>query len=982
MGDSTSEDCVLESQSSSVEVMPSGHRCISGDSHPEWRSSEQVENGNPSTSPSYWDTDDDSGFSQISKRELRSNVFEVGGYKWYVYFNLSQGCDVCNHLSLFLCVANHDKLLPGWSHFAQFTIAVVNKDSKKSKYSDTLHRFWKKEHDWGWKSLWSCQKCPMGFLEKAHHPFRCLDCQYRRELVRVYLSNVEQLCRRYVEEKRGKFIKIIEDKVRWSSFHDFWLGTDHNTRRRMSRDKSETILKVVVKHFFIENEVTSTLVMDYLYSGLKALEMEEMPEPFVLVEKDVFVLTEDVLLVLERAALEPLPPKEDKGSQNQNRRQLWEDLSKDSIERDERRLTELGRRTVEIFALNHIYSMIEVAYQEAVALRRQEELIREEEAAGQAENELRSRRIAAEKEKRMKKKQKKGSRKGKDKGRCEKSDSTTKKLQEEKISAEVFEELPENQASNVPEKVKTLAGAADGFAAIDDGDVRHQPDSEEREASPTTWDTDASEVHHAVEPRNTELESAQTEKKSPNSVDDSSSTCSTDSVLSIVMSGPHKGTSPLNNKISCSRSRRKNQRFSYNQNCQPHGVIDKRQAGFTHAAATPQPDSEAIDSSMSGQMKHIEKQPIKEEVVPLERKHSRDVQVDLDRPSIPAMGEQPSGTIPTRHSLLLSRLCLIETIQCSSRSQAAAAAIDALASRPQPVPVLSRSVSAAGRLGIDPSLSTHSHVQSYRNAIMGITTAGGSPHSCAAISAPNHTSQAPASSAEGSPSIVPSVSARPPEKSTATEQTSVRPELTFGSVTPETLQQPPSLWPEESLLLESSSAAVLSPDAECDVDFAVCGSSSSRRYSLEEDSPASSSAHQLPAQGVTQDEFPHIDIINDLLDEEHSTGEVDANGYPLHDASAAINAIHRSELFNLGTELYERLVQRDQRSRSLPQFDLPAYMNSQIDGPIQKQWPLGVARPPVSLGTAADNEYSYHQDYLNLVRVLNGYNKYHRANGH
>ena len=28
-----------------------------------------------------------------------------------------QGCDVCNHLSLFLCVANHDKLLPGSSYF-------------------------------------------------------------------------------------------------------------------------------------------------------------------------------------------------------------------------------------------------------------------------------------------------------------------------------------------------------------------------------------------------------------------------------------------------------------------------------------------------------------------------------------------------------------------------------------------------------------------------------------------------------------------------------------------------------------------------------------------------------------------------------------------------------------------------------------------------------------------------------------------------
>ena len=76
-----------------------------------------------------------------------------------------QGCDVCNHLSLFLCVADYDKLLPGkaasvrltwcahpstltlhrlpqtgWSHFAQFTIAVVNKDPKKSKYSGTYCR--------------------------------------------------------------------------------------------------------------------------------------------------------------------------------------------------------------------------------------------------------------------------------------------------------------------------------------------------------------------------------------------------------------------------------------------------------------------------------------------------------------------------------------------------------------------------------------------------------------------------------------------------------------------------------------------------------------------------------------------------------------------------------------------------------------------------------------------------------------------------
>ncbi len=40
----------------------------------------------------------------------------------------------------------------------------------------------------------------------------------------------------------------------------------------LQRRHANVILKVVVKHFFIEEEVTSTLLMDSLYSGLKALE--------------------------------------------------------------------------------------------------------------------------------------------------------------------------------------------------------------------------------------------------------------------------------------------------------------------------------------------------------------------------------------------------------------------------------------------------------------------------------------------------------------------------------------------------------------------------------------------------------------------------------------------------------------------------------------------------------------------------------------
>ncbi|KAF8733355.1 hypothetical protein HU200_014962 [Digitaria exilis] len=53
------EDNTGDGRSSSTEEMPSDQQSHSGDSLAEWRSSEQVENGTPSTSPAYSDTDDD-----------------------------------------------------------------------------------------------------------------------------------------------------------------------------------------------------------------------------------------------------------------------------------------------------------------------------------------------------------------------------------------------------------------------------------------------------------------------------------------------------------------------------------------------------------------------------------------------------------------------------------------------------------------------------------------------------------------------------------------------------------------------------------------------------------------------------------------------------------------------------------------------------------------------------------------------------------
>jgi hypothetical protein len=68
--------------------------------------------------------------------------------------------------------------------------------------------------------------------EKADRPFRCLDCQYRRELVRVYLTNVEQICRRFVEERRSKLGKLIDDNARWSRYFIFTSGFVHKKKSR------------------------------------------------------------------------------------------------------------------------------------------------------------------------------------------------------------------------------------------------------------------------------------------------------------------------------------------------------------------------------------------------------------------------------------------------------------------------------------------------------------------------------------------------------------------------------------------------------------------------------------------------------------------------------------------------------------------------------------------------------------------------------
>ncbi|XP_031737976.1 TNF receptor-associated factor homolog 1a isoform X3 [Cucumis sativus] len=1092
----------------SVESFANGHHSQSGEALAEWRSSEQVENGTPSTSPPYWDTDDDDDdagpkpsdlygkhtwkiekFSQLNKRELRSDAFEVGGYKWYILI-YPQGCDVCNHLSLFLCVANHDKLLPGWSHFAQFTIAVVNKDPKKSKYSDTLHRFWKKEHDWGWKKFMELSKVLDGFIdadtliikaqvqvirERADRPFRCLDCQYRRELVRVYLTNVEQICRRFVEERRSKLGKLIEDKARWSSFRAFWLGIDQNARRRMSREKTDAILKVVVKHFFIEKEVTSTLVMDSLYSGLKALEghtkskkgkaklldTEEITAPIVHIEKDTFVLVDDVLLLLERAAVEPLPPKDEKGPQNRTKDgSSGEDFNKDSIERDERRLTELGRRTVEIFVLAHIFSSkVEVAYQEAIALKRQEELIREEEAAWQAESEQKARRLASEKDKKSKKKQakqKRNNRKSKDKGREEKANLTALIREQVNPSNGKEEDTIVDEVQAVVEKSDLPEGVSDVSDSVEGASELLQPDSEDRDASPVNWDTDTSEVHPLMEACSSgisSLSSAQTplsDKKSLSVMDDSSSTCSTDSVPSVVMNGPYKENSFHNYKKQKSPSGGKNQQkdAAYDRNSCANEMDNQSselpadiedQSDVCGSNKSKESDPVAINHFLRGKIKRVEQQGVKKEekVVSLPKERSSKNQVDMERilrdastavPSslqnhqdhMPPTVEQKSSnqsvaavdSIPIKVSSSTSGHQMEKTVPVVTSShvvsavkaeaqkstipkptEKASAQQAPMMSRPSsaplipgprataPVvnvvhtsPLLARSVSAAGRLGPDPAPATHSYApQSYRNAIMGNHVA---PSTAGYVHLSTSTSGASPSTAFSLASAM--VSSPIPQWVEGSQREAVR-SMHYNS---------PLLNDVQDLYKKPIRGST--PDV------------------LSAEFPACTSGRQL--QGFAE-EFPHLDIINDLLDDENIVGisardnsmfQSLGNGPTLLNRQFSLPGDMGGMAGDVGSSTSSC---RFERTRSyhdggfhrgytssishyeptmdfIPPSSQQQHLNGQIDG-LVPNWRATSDLSLLGTRTLDFDGYQYlNAEYSNMAHGMNGYNVFRPSDGH
>ncbi len=77
--------------------------------------------------------------------------------------------------------------------------------------------------------------------DKPAKPFRCLNSSYRRELVRVYLSNVEGVCRRFCDDKRARLAWVRDHPQR---FKDFWKSLPGDQQRQLLTEKADVILKV------------------------------------------------------------------------------------------------------------------------------------------------------------------------------------------------------------------------------------------------------------------------------------------------------------------------------------------------------------------------------------------------------------------------------------------------------------------------------------------------------------------------------------------------------------------------------------------------------------------------------------------------------------------------------------------------------------------------------------------------------------------
>ena len=107
-----------------------------------------------------------------------------------------------------------------------------------------------------------------------------------------------------------------KDSEKWENLRNFWNNRPLAEKAQLASEKADVLLKGIVKRFFNEKEVTSTLVMDALYCGCRSLDVGSTSVTDAVKESanlshgsaalsiatNTCVLTGDLVCALERAA--------------------------------------------------------------------------------------------------------------------------------------------------------------------------------------------------------------------------------------------------------------------------------------------------------------------------------------------------------------------------------------------------------------------------------------------------------------------------------------------------------------------------------------------------------------------------------------------------------------------------------------------------------------------------------------------------------
>lgn len=339
----------------------------------------------------------------------------------------------------------------------------------------------------------------------------------------------------------------------------------------------------------------------------------------------------------------------------------------------------------------------------------------------------------------------------------------------------------------------------------------------------------------------------------------------------------------------------------------------------------------------------------------------------------------------------------------------------------QTTPQLARSVSAAGRLGPDPSsAATHSYVpQSYRNAIIG---------NAVASSSSSFTHPQPSSSTVNSSPVysqLPSLVSAPmflPQNSDRMDVNSVKSGFSFGMGTQDMLQNG-AQWTERCHR-DVGRCTNSGPSMLSDIqnrEFYNPVQSGPREQHFSSEFAAGTSGYQT--LGGTSDEFPfpHLDIINDLLNDEQ-VGKAARASTSMQSMSNGTHLLSRQRSFpgdvGISGEMGSTSACRFERTLSyhvggsrdevfqrgygssgshfehplrdfLPQTNAtPHYGNGQIDGLMANQWQVG--GPDITpmfnnARNAVENEgFPYYiPDYASPpCGIDGGYTMFRPSNGH